>query len=251
MRLVVDVNNGESGIVEQIVAARIFLKTHRDCVVILCGNVEKIKKHLKKKDRFECLNSTGLIDPNVSNYLEYLRDKKSSLYVACEYVKNGHADGILSNAATSAFTIITTFVFGLIPKIKKPAFMSFIPTIKGQGFLMLDEGAQLMCSGEDLYAFAKMANTYCLNVLHKKKPIIKILNIGTEIKKGLAYHHEAYELLSKDKKLNFQGFIEGTNLLKYGADIVVSDGYSGNLALKTMEGTLSSLNQLLKKNYKK
>jgi glycerol-3-phosphate acyltransferase PlsX len=250
MKLVIDVSGGEATPNEPINAARKFLAKNKDVTIILVGNEDIIKPFLLPKDKFQIVHAPDVVHAYDSVY-SFLRNKETSLYKAMELVANGKADGVLSNSTTAAFTIVSVSLLKLLPGINKPAFMSYVPTVNRKGLLLLDEGANVQCDAADLVQFAKMANIYATHVMKKSKPSIGIVNIGTEDIKGYPFQIEANRILKKDKKLNYSGFVEGNVLLRGDVDIAVADGYTGNVVLKTLEGALTSIKNLLKDSFKK
>lgn len=250
-KIAFDVMGSELGIAPAIKAARDFSRTFTDTEIILFGLEDEIKSLLKSPYEFKVVNCSEKIEIS-DNVLTAIRSKKdSSLIRAIEYVIENEADAIISAASTPHFVSLTFLKMKTIKENIKPSFMPWIPTIDGKGFIITDVGANKECSGLDLYNFAIMANEYSKNVLNVKEPRIYINNIGEEKNKGLAFHQEADILLSSNKNLNYLGFKEPKTLLDGGHDIIISDGYSGNLVLKTLEGTMRTMSNTIKSQLKK
>jgi glycerol-3-phosphate acyltransferase PlsX len=249
MRLVVDVM-GESPIEKTIDGIRKFASIHKDLKLILVGKTALIKKVLKTENEFEIVDAKEVVSPTTP-LTSTLRNRNTSMYIGMMMVQNNQADGMLTAGYTAAYVALSHLIIKPIPGINKPAFMSYVPTANGRGFIFLDVGANITCSGHDLYQFALMANIYCQSIRKIKSPIIKVLNIGTEENKGFDFQKEANILLKQNNKINYQGFIESRELTLGEADIVVCDGYTGNVALKALEGCMLGINGLLKKEYKK
>lgn len=240
MKLAVDVMGFENNINEALNAC-IDFKRKNNVDIILVGDEQNIKDQLgvKKTKLFEIINATHAIEQN--DDLAVIRTKKdSSMSKAIQLVADNKADGVLSAGNSSIFVFLSYQKLGLIDGITKPGFMPFIPTFDGNGFNILDVGASKECSGEDLYKFAVMANVYasCRNM---PNPRIGILNIGTEKTKGFQWQTDADELISKNKSINYIGFVESRDLLNGVVDVLVSDGYAGNICLKTLEGVAKSI----------
>lgn len=248
--LALDVSGGEAKSIEPINAARLFVKAHHDVSIILVGKKQEIDKILTKKDNFTVIDAPDVIH-GTDSPLTFLRNKNTSLYKTVELVQNAHADGLLSNSSTAPFVVVTTSLLGLVDGIDKAAFMSYLPTTNRKGLMLLDEGANINYTATDLVNFAYMANCYCKEVRHINNPSISLLNIGTEDNKGYEQYITANKILKEDKSINYQGFIEGNHVIEGKSDIIVSDGYTGNILLKTLEGTLKSIAKLLKHEYKK
>ena len=195
-------------------------------------------------------NFDGVIDMN-DTPITALRKKNTSMLTAISLVKENKADAVVSAGSTSCFVPLVKTNLGSINNVDKFGFMPFIPTINKVGFNMIDVGANINVTGQDLYNFALMANEYARIVRKVSKPKIGVLNIGTEHHKGFEYHQQAYDLIKQNKDLNFIGFVEPKGLLDGMVDVCVCDGFSGNICLKALEGALKSVGSILKDGYKK
>lgn len=250
MKIALDVMGFENDTAEAIKAARKFSKKFTDTKIVLVGDIQQIIKHLKIENEFEIVNSTQVITME-DNPIHALRKIDSSMYKAIKLVKTNHVDGVLSAGSTSCFVPMVYSLMGLIEGIKKTPFMPFIPTVDKVGFNMLDVGANINVTGGDLYQFALMGNIYAKEVRKIANPKIGIVNIGTEHHKGFEYHREAYDLLKADSRINFIGFVEPKYLIAGSCDVAVCDGYTGNITLKSLEGSFRSVAKILGKSYKK
>lgn len=161
-------------------------------------------------------------------------------------VKDGEADACISAGNTGALMASGLFVVGRIEGIERPALAPVLPTTDGRGFIMLDLGANAEAKPEHLLQFAIMGSLYAEKVRGLKNPRVGLLNIGTEEKKGNELTKKAFQLL-KETDLNFTGNVEARDLLEGVADVVVTDGFTGNMVLKTIEGTAGSLFSMIKK----
>ncbi len=251
MKIAFDVMGFENKTSEAIIAARKILKKYKDVEIILVGDKKKIEPLIAKKDKFEIYHADDVIQMD-SSPIQAIRMTNSSMYKATQLVANNIADGVLSAGSTACFVTIVHFLLKPINKLSKVGFMPFLPTTKkGKYFVIIDVGANKNCDGIDLYNFAKMANIYFKNIENIANPSIGIINIGTEANKGFEYQHQANEMLSKDKNINYVGFVEPRDLLQGIVDIAISDGYTGNLVLKSVEGGLKAISAVLKRNFKK
>ena len=177
-----------------------------------------------------------------------MRNKKdSSMRVAINLVKTGEADACVSAGNTGALMAISRFVLKMLPGIDRPAICAILPTIKGHTHV-LDLGANVDCSPEHLLQFAIMGASLVSAIEHKERPKVGLLNIGEEDIKGNDVVKRAAELL-KESGLNFIGNVEGDGVFKGEADVVVCDGFVGNVALKTSEGLASMLGQIIKDEF--
>ena len=168
------------------------------------------------------------------------RKKQSSMRLAVELVANKKADACISSGNTGALLAISKYLLKTIPNISRPALAKSIPTIKSFTY-MLDLGANSNCTAEQLLEFAKMGSVIAKEIKNIKEPRICLLNIGHERIKGHEVIKEAATLLEKSD-LNYIGFIEGNYIVEDYADVVVTDGFTGNIAVKTMEGSINMLN---------
>jgi glycerol-3-phosphate acyltransferase PlsX len=241
---------GDSKPEELLFGVRNFLKKHKDAEIILSGNEELIKPCLSSLDNFVIENAPDVIHTGDSVHT-ILKGTNSSMYRGLKLVEEGKADGMLTAGSTQAYVMLSYHLLKTIKGINKPAFMSYVPTSNGRGMMFLDVGANLNCTGEDLVQFAHMANIYSKEVRKIASPIVNVLNIGTEDNKGFAFHQDAHKMLKERTDINYQGFIESREMILGGTDVVVSDGYTGNIALKALEGCLMSINNLMKREYKK
>ncbi|AKX33856.1 glycerol-3-phosphate acyltransferase PlsX [Spiroplasma litorale] len=235
-----DVMGSDNGINPALEASIQLLKEKKDLKIIFVGNEEEIKKTLTKlkfsSDRIEFLNTTQSIEMT-DGILEFRRKKDSSMVRAIELVKEGKADAVTTGGATAPYIAACHFIIKELEGVDRPAFMPVIPTIiKNKVTLLLDVGANLECTPKDLKNFALMASAYSKIVNDIKNPLVGLLNIGEEKSKGLELHREAYKVLSDSKQISFYGNIEPRYITSGIVDVVVTDGYTGNVALKSAEG---------------
>jgi glycerol-3-phosphate acyltransferase PlsX len=179
-----------------------------------------------------------------------LRKKKdSSLRVALELVKSGEADACVSSGNTGALMMTARYVLKTLPGIDRPAIISAVPGLKGPTY-MLDLGANVGCTPQHLLQFALMGSVVAGDMLETARPRVGLLNIGQEDIKGNEVVREAGELLAASG-LNYVGFVEGDGIFHADVDVVVSDGFVGNVALKTMEGLAGLVSSFLKEEFHK
>lgn len=249
MKIAVDVMGFENHISEAIKGCRKFVANNKDVEIILVGNKDLINANLKRKDNFTIINAIDVIEQN-DTILDLRIKKDSSMFKAIELVKNNQADGVLSAGNSAIYVFLTYQHFKLIEGINKVGFMPYVPTFKGNGFNLLDVGASIECEGIDLYHLALMGQV-AAQARGIDKPKIGVINIGTEKHKGLMKHQIANKMLINNKNLNYLGFIEPKNLLEGICDVAITDGFVGNIVLKTLEGTSKSIMHYLLKKYKK
>lgn len=234
----VDAMGGDFGPKITVPASLNFLKSHPDASITLVGNESIIKKFLKKPiesfDRLSIIHTTQFVTMDESPQSALKNKKSSSMRLAINLVKEGGADAIVSAGNTGALMATGRFVLRMLPGIDRPAIASFLPNQKGTS-CMLDLGANADCTSHHLTQFAIMGSILSSVISKKKKPSVGLLNIGSESIKGNEVTKETYELLKKSH-LNFYGNVEGNDIFKGTTDVVVCDGFVGNISLKTTEG---------------
>ena len=179
------------------------------------------------------------------------RKKDSSMRRAIELVKDGKADACVSSGNTGALMAVARYVLKTLPGIDRPAIATYLPNIAGSGTLMLDLGANVDCLAEHLLQFAVMGTAFAAAGGHAN-PRVGLLNIGEEVIKGNEMIKQAGELLRQahvEGRLNFLGNVEGNDIFKGTADIVVCDGFVGNVALKTSEGLAQMLSGMIRQEF--
>lgn len=177
-----------------------------------------------------------------------LRKKKdSSIRVAINLVKDGEADAAVSSGNTGALMATAKYVLKMLPGIDRPAILTAVPSLNGRTF-MLDLGANIGCTAEQLFQFGIMGSVVAADLLERERPKVGLLNIGQEDIKGNETLREASELLQKSS-LNYVGFVEGDDIFSADLDVVVTDGFTGNVALKTMEGLAQLIGTYLKDEF--
>ena len=238
--IAIDAMGGENSPYKVLKGTEIFLKKEKNTKVIFFGNERLINNTLKQNRidlfNYEIVNTEEIISDE-DNVNTILRSKKnSSIYKGLEFAKNNIDSGFVSSGSTAAIMILSRLHMGMIDGIDRPAICSLVPNKKNYS-LMLDLGANVIVNGSNLFQFALMGFCYYSIINKNIKPKIGILNIGTENNKGLEFLQEASDLiLSSFLKEYFVGFIEPNKITSGNCDIIISDGYSGNIMLKSAEG---------------
>ena len=222
------------------------IQEFKDIEVILYGDKAKIKQYLTATERVSIVHTDEKINSDDEPTRAIRRKKQASMVLAAHAVKNGEADAMLSAGNTGALLASGYFIVGRIKVIDRPGLMSTLPTLDGKGYDMLDLGANAENTPTHLHQYAIMGSYYAENVRGIKRPRIGLLNNGTEESKGDPLRKETYQLLAADPALNFVGNVEARDLMDGVADIIVTDGFTGNAVLKTMEGTALGLFKQLK-----
>ena len=214
--------------------------------IILVGNELKIESELKRYKPLPNISVVhaseviGMDEPPISS----VKNKKdASINVAMDLVKEGKADAVVSAGNTGALMASALFKLGRISGIERPAIATIFPTQKGE-VLLLDMGANVDCKPQHMLQFAEMGSLYAERVMHIKKPKVGLLNIGEEPEKGNELTMEAYPLLSA-APINFVGNVEGKDILPGKIDVIVCDGFVGNMILKFAESVSRTVFALL------
>ncbi|NKE05309.1 phosphate acyltransferase PlsX [Mesobacillus selenatarsenatis] len=245
MRLAVDAMGGDNAPREIVLGAMKAIEKYDDIHIVLVGDEKKIREHLTKEERIEILHTEEVILGTDEPVRAVRRKKTASMVLAAQQVADGKADACISAGNTGALMAAGLFVVGRIEGIERPALAPTLPTISGEGFLLLDVGANADAKPEHLVQYAIMGSIYSEKARGIANPRVGLLNIGTEEKKGNELVRNTFELL-KDADINFIGNVESRDLLEGAADVVVADGFTGNMVLKTIEGTAMSVFKMLK-----
>ncbi|HWO77920.1 MAG TPA: phosphate acyltransferase PlsX [Bacillus sp. (in: firmicutes)] len=245
MKIAIDAMGGDHAPAEVIKGVSKAMEAFPDVQFIIAGDQEQIQPLLQVSDRVQILHTTEVISSDDEPVRAVRRKKDASMVLAANEVKEGRADACISAGNTGALMAAGLFVVGRISGIDRPALAPTLPTVDGKGFLLLDVGANADAKPEHLYQYALMGHVYAKEVRGIDKPRIGLLNIGTEEQKGNELTKAAFALL-KDAPFHFIGNVEARDLLDGVADVVVTDGFTGNSVLKSVEGTALSLFKMLK-----
>lgn len=245
----IDCMGGDHGPDVTVRAALAFVSKHDDVRVLLVGIEEKILPLLpdRQNERIAIRHASEVVAMDESPALAIRTKKDSSMRVALDLVKSGEADACVSAGNTGALMAISRFVLKMLPGIDRPAICAVLPTVTGHVHV-LDLGANVDCSPEHLLQFGIMGASLVGAIEHRDRPSVGILNIGEEDIKGNDVVKRAAELL-KDSGLNFVGNVEGDGVFKGEADVIVCDGFVGNVALKVSEGLAQMLAVFLRQEF--
>ncbi len=253
--IAVDAMGGDNSPFKILKGSEMFYSSHSDVKIIFYGNQAEINKCISKNkfslNNFEIINTTEDVK-GTDTASTILRSRKdSSIYKGLLHVKNNDKTGFVSAGSTAAIMILSRLILGMIDGVDRPAICSDIPNKKNFS-LMLDLGANVSVNASNLFQFALMGVSYFSIIDPNRKPKIGIINIGTETNKGLEFLQEAADLISSSfLKDNFIGFIEPNKITSGECDILISDGYSGNIMLKTAEGLSEFITSNLKNVFSK
>ena len=244
----IDAMGGDNAPMEVVRGAALFLNT-RDIKITLLGKRDLIEAELKKINcadgRIEIIHCTEVIGPDESPAAAIKNKKDSSLVAGFKILKEEKADALVSAGSTGALLTGATLLVGRIEGVERPALATLLPNENGFS-LMLDSGANVDCKPNYLLQFAKMGSVYMESVMNIERPRVGLVNIGSEKEKGNQLVKETYPLL-EGSGLNFIGNVEPRDIPAGACDVVVCDGFVGNVILKFMEGLAGSMFKIIKK----
>lgn len=246
-----DAMSGDLGAEIVVRAADQALALHSNLSLLLVGDdavlAPLVRSYVRNADRLSIHHASEVVGMSESPADAVRKKKDSSMRVAINLVKSGDAQACVSAGNTGALMATAKFVLKMLPGIDRPAILAELPSIGGS-LHMLDLGANTLATAEQLFQFALMGSIVTTDVLQIENPRIAVLNIGAEDVKGHDVVKEAANLLQAST-LNYVGFIEGNDIFQGKADVVVTDGFTGNVALKTMEGTVALVRHYLKRAF--
>jgi phosphate acyltransferase len=245
--LAVDVMGGDVGPRATLPACRQFLETHPSAQLILVGTADALRGFSHARAQTRTASEVVAMDDPLEIALR--KKKDSSMRVAIECVKSGEAIAAISAGNTGALMAIARYVLKTLEGIDRPAIATQLPNAKGKATTVLDLGANVDCTEQHLLEFAVMGSALVASLTEDESPTVGLLNIGEEAIKGSEVIKKAGELLrsaAKNGDLNFYGNVEGNDIFKGTTDIVVCDGFVGNVALKASEGVASMIRDFLK-----
>ncbi|MDH3337353.1 MAG: phosphate acyltransferase PlsX [Gammaproteobacteria bacterium] len=246
-----DAMSGDLGAEVVVRAAHRALHKHAKLKLLIVGDEEELRGHIMRiigdEPRLSIVHASEVVAMSESPADALRKKKDSSMRVAINLVKEGKADACVSAGNTGALMATAKFVLKMLPGIDRPAIITELPA-KGGSLHMLDLGANTLCTAEHLFQFAVMGSIVTEDITGIENPRIALLNIGAEDSKGHGTIKDAAAMLN-GSTLNYIGFIEGSELFSGKADVVVTDGFTGNVALKTMEGTVDLIVHSLRRAF--
>ena len=260
MKILIDAMGGDNS-PDEIIKGCVQTVDELESEIILIGDESKINEKVKEfygKNNITEVNSK-ITNRNASEVIsnhesptEAIRSKKdSSMVVGFKMLKDGEGDVFISAGSTGAFMAGGLLLVGRIKGIDRPALCPILPSHSGKGFMLIDSGANTNCRPNNLLQFAQMGSVYMKNVKHVENPVVGLFNIGAEEGKGNDLMKETYAELDEDESINFYGNVEGRYMFDDDVDVVVTDGFTGNVALKTIEGMGLMITKLLKEELTK
>ncbi len=239
-------SNAPDGVIEAIsrvlsVTDDVFFQIYGQKSTIL----PKMIRYQLPKDRYKLIDCKGVISDEDKAIDAWRNSKNSSMRKAIEAVRSCQAHTVVSCGNTGALMLTAKMLLGTLEHIKRPAIVGILPNLNNNGTVMLDIGANLECKESHFFHFALMGSCFAKTLLQKENPKVGILNVGSEKNKGRKLEQQAYKILD-ESKLNFIGFVEGHEVIQGKVDVLVTDGFSGNIFLKASEGTANICINLMK-----
>ncbi|GAJ45999.1 phosphate acyltransferase [Holospora elegans E1] len=248
IHLSVDVMGADARVEELLRGVSLFHERYPECKFSIFGVEAELSNALKSFSLSEHLFDVVYTPDYVNSQAEVFSTLKSgmdtSMSRALHSVASGQSKGVVSAGNTGVYLALSKSILRTLEGIIRPAIVSQIPTCKGES-VMLDLGGNLDSSSKILIQYALMGKIFCQKVLGVEFPSIGLLNVGTELQKGKESLKEAYEILKYQDGMNFYGYIEGDDISKGTVDVIVTDGFTGNVALKTGEGTMRMMSFML------
>ena len=256
VKIAVDAMGGENAPKKIIKGIEISLKKNRNNFFYLFGKKNLIEEEIKNNnlisDNSEIIDSTDIISDDESPLSAAKKSKETSMWKSIEFLKNKKADITLSAGNTGAMLVISRLLLNNINGINKPALAGLWPN-KNNMNVVLDLGANIVCDEKNLCDFASMGSALFKSLFKNEKPKVALLNVGLEENKGNEILKKTFSIMKKNniKNFDFAGYIEGNHIMDGNVDVIITDGFTGNIALKTAEGTANFITNNLKKSLNK
>ena len=253
-RIAIDAMGGDEGVRVMVAGAALARHEHASFRFLFVGDEPQIKAALENHPNLaaasDILHTTERVMGEDKPGQALRKSRKSSMGLAVNAVKQGQASAAVSAGNTGALMAMAKVALRTMPGIDRPALAALIPTLKDSDVVLLDLGANTECDARNLTQFAVMGAAYSRIIFGFEKPRVKLLNIGTEEQKGTSVLQEAaVALRSAHLPMDFRGYTEADKLSRGDADVIVTDGFTGNIALKTLEGTARFVTDLLKRSF--
>ena len=255
IKVIVDAYGGDNAPFEIVKGSVQAINENKDLHIILCGKEEELKKVLSNysfnSEQLSIENATDVIENTDQPTIAIRQKTDSSLVKSFNKMKEDEEiAGLVSAGSTGAVLTGAFMKIGRISGVSRPALCPILPTLTGKNVAIADCGANMDCKPQNLLHFAIMANAYMKTVYNIENPRVALLNVGTEEQKGNELTKEVFNMLSDNKNLNFVGNMESRDLLSGNYDIVIADGFAGNVLLKSSEGAIMYLMNTLKTSIK-
>jgi len=252
IRIAVDAMGGDNAPECTVLGVQKAIKKFKDIEITLYGDEEKIRKYLKNEERIKIVHTDSYIDMGEHDPVKQIRgNRKSSLVLAMKSCKENENDGIITAGPTQAVIVGAHVIIKRIPQMSRVALCPIIPSADGSHKLLLDVGANVELRPEHLEELAIYATVAAKTIFGVENPRVGLLNIGTEPGKGREVDQQTYQRLMANQSINFVGNVETKEILTADCEILLTDGFTGNMVLKTLEGTAKGSGIILKNCIKK
>ncbi|MDG0888535.1 phosphate acyltransferase PlsX [Paracholeplasma manati] len=251
IKIAIDAMGGDNAPIEIVKGCDLALDAYPDIELVLFGDEPSIKSLLKNQERVTIVHTTEIISMGEKDPVKAIRNNRDSSMVKALYsAKNGETSAVVSAGPTQALIVGAHLVIKRMEKMHRVALAPIIPSVDQKGRILLDVGANIELRPEHMLELALYATVVSREYLGVEKPTVALMNIGTEEGKGRDLEKETFKLLKENPQINFLGNIEGKEILTTEANIVLTDGYTGNVLMKTMEGTAKGMGNMLKEEIK-
>ncbi len=247
IKIALDAMGGDFGPEVTIKGAMEAIKAYDDLELYVYGDEKKIKPYLTSTERITIIQTDKVIDMGETDPIRVIRNQRdSSMVMALQSVKDGVTDGVVSAGPTQALIVGAHLVIRRMKGMHRVALAPIIPSFDRRGKILLDVGANVELRAEHILELATFASVVAKSYLQRENPTVGLINIGVEKGKGRQLDNESYELLSKSPHFTFVGNVEANDILTNDADVLINDGFTGNIVLKTMEGSMKTIGKMLK-----
>lgn len=251
IRIAVDGMGGDYAPEPIVKASILALEKYANIYITLFGDEAKMAPFLKQHPRLSVVHTPYFLEMGEKDPIkQYRTNKEASMFMAMQHVKDGKSDAIVSAGPTQALVVGGHFIVKRMASMKRIAIAPIIPSLDGRGKILLDSGANVEFRPEHLYDFAVFASVVAQKVLKRENPSVGLINIGTEESKGREEDKETFKLFQESPNINFYGNVEPKEIMTAPVDILINDGFTTNIVMKTMEGTAKALGAILKREIK-
>lgn len=252
IKIAVDAMGGDYGVETTVLGSMQAVAKNKDIEITLYGDENKIKELLTNDERIKIVHCTDVLDMGEKDPVRAIRKMRTSasLCVAMNSAKEGNEDAVVTSGPTQCVVVASHLLIRRLPMVERIALCPIIPNFDGNPRLLLDVGANVELRPEHINLLANFASVVAKEVLGYKNPKVGLLNIGSEPGKGRPIDKETYELLAANKNINFYGNVEANEVLNSPTEIIINDGFTGNVCMKTIEGTAKNISKMLKQEIK-
>lgn len=251
IRIAVDAMGGDYAPKEQVLGAMLAIEKIKDIEITLYGEKSKIEPFLSSTERIKIVESDYVIDMGEKNPIRAIKEHPNgSMALALASLRKQENDAVVSSGATQALIAGAHILVRRMPGFKRTAIAPMIPSIDGRGTILLDAGGNLDIRPEHMLQQAYFAAVVAKEVLKREKPVVGLINIGTEEGKGREIDKEVFTLFKETNLFEFYGNVEPKSVMNPPCDILISDGFTANIVMKTMEGVAKGMGEILKRELK-